>query len=497
MFVPADQRSRSLKHTIARNTLFITLGSLSLKAINFLYNVAVVRVLGDSGFGQYSTVTAFVGLFAIFAELGVSQYVMREMAQRPEKTNHLFWNLWALRLTLALIGVVGITVGAALYGFTPELVLGVFLYTLTFVYSAFLAPMDAALVAAERMEYPTLIAVIGQIGSAALGAIVLINGWGFLALIGVGLLAMVPQILFAAWAVRRHKLVSRPIVVTPSLWPRLVRAGLPFGMITLSLTIAFSIDTVMLARFYPPEEVGWYNAAYRLSTSLLFLFTAFSTAIVPTLSKAFITEPGTVERWYYRSTKIILLVSIPMAVGGMLVADPLIHLLYGEQYAPSVLVFRIIVWDVPLLMFAGFGGNMTTIISQERAAARIYFVGAVANVIFNLLLIPRFGIVGAAIVTVITDLVAAGQFHFLLRRKLNLPDIKPLFVRVVGASLLMGVVVFLVSQQHLLVQIAVGAMVYLVLVIALRLLDADEWELIRRTANKFGAKLTRSQASTL
>ncbi|MCL6512055.1 MAG: oligosaccharide flippase family protein [Anaerolineae bacterium] len=240
----ADEQSRSLKRTVARNTLFITLGSLALKAINFLYNVAVVRVLGDAGFGQYSTVTAFVGLFAIFAELGVSQYVMREMAQRPEKTNHLFWNLWALRLTLAIIGVIGITAGAALYGFTPELVLGVFLYTLTFIYSAFLAPMDSALVAAERMEYPTLIAVIGQIGSAVLGTIVLINGWGFLALIGVGLLAMIPQIVFAAWAIRRHKLVSRPIVVTPKIWSQLIRAGLPFGMITLSLTIAFGIDTV-------------------------------------------------------------------------------------------------------------------------------------------------------------------------------------------------------------------------------------------------------------
>jgi O-antigen/teichoic acid export membrane protein len=239
---------------------------------------------------------------------------------------------------------VGITIGAALYGFTPELVFGVFLYTLTFVYSAFLAPLETLLVASEQMEYPTLVAVIGQIGSAVLGAMVLINHWGYLALIGVGLLAMIPQIVFAAWAVRRHKLVSRPITVTPALWPKMIRAGVPFGMITLSLTIAFGIDTVILSRFYPAEDVGWYNAAYRLSMSLLFFFTGFSMAIVPTLSKAFVNEPGTVERWYYRSIKIIMLTSIPMAVGGMLVAGPLIHFLYGEQYAPAAQTFQIIVW---------------------------------------------------------------------------------------------------------------------------------------------------------
>jgi O-antigen/teichoic acid export membrane protein len=480
----AAQGPRSLKRTVARNTLIVTLGSLSLKAINFLYNIAVVRVLGDSGFGQFSTVLAFVSLFAIVAELGVSQYVMREVAQRPEKTNLLFWNLMVLRVVLALLSVGGITIAATLYGFTPELVFGVFLYTLTFVYSAFLAPLETVLVASERFEYPTIITVIGQIGTAILGAIVLINNWGYLALIGVGLLAMIPQILVAVWAVRRHRLATRPIKVTPGLWPKMIRAGLPFGMIALSLTIAFGIDTVILARFYPPDDVGWYNAAYRLSTSLLFMFTAFNTAIVPSLSKAFITEPGTVERWYYRSVKIIMLTGIPMALGGMLVADPLIRFLYGDQYAPAVQVFQIIVWDVPVLMFASLCGNMTTIISQERAAARIYFIGAVANVVLNLLLIPRFGIIGAAVVTVVTDFVAAGQFHFLLRRQLKLPNVKPLLLKVAVTSALMGVVVVLASHQHLFVQIALGAAVYVGLVLAFRLLDAEEWALINRVVNK-------------
>lgn len=488
----ADLPPRNLKRIVARNTLIITLGSLSLKAVNFLYNVAVVRALGDSGFGQYSTAIAFVSLFSIIAELGVSQYVMREIAQRPEKTNQLYWNLFGLRLVLAVIGVISITIGAALYGFSPELVLGIFLYTLTFIYSAILAPLDVLLVASERMEYPTLIAVIGQISSAVLGTIVLLNNWGFLALIGIGLLAMIPQILVAAWAVRRHRLISRPITMTPALWPKLIRAGLPFGMITLSLTIAFGIDTVILARFHPPEDVGWYNAAYRLSTSLLFIFTAFSTAIVPTLAKAFVTEPGTVERWYYRSTKVILLISVPMAMGGMLVADPLIHLLYGEQYAPAVQVFQIIVWDVPLLMFASLCGNMTTIIGQEHAAARIYFIGAVANVVLNLLLIPRFGILGAAVVTVVTDIVAAGQFHFLLRGKLNLPNVKPLMARVVAASLLMGGAVLLASQQNLIVQILVGMATYAALAVAFRLLDAEEWALISQVVTRL--KLSASKA---
>lgn len=228
-------------------------------------------------------------------------------------------------MTLAIIGVIGITAMAAVFGFREQLLLGVLLYTLTFICSAFLAPLDTLVVAAERFEYQTAMLVVGQIATVLLGAVVLINNWGFVALIAVGLLAMFPPIFVGVWAARRHRLVSRPISIAPQLWPGLIRAGLPFGVISLALTIAFSIDSVMLSRWNPPEVVGWYNAAYQLAKSLLFLFSGFSVAIVPTLSKAYVHEPETVARWYYRSVRVILLLGLPIAVGGMVVARPLIH----------------------------------------------------------------------------------------------------------------------------------------------------------------------------
>ena len=102
-----------------------------------------------------------------------------------------------------------------------------------------------------------------------------------------------------------------------------------------------------------------------------------------------------------------------------------------------------------LLVFTSFCGNMTTIISEERAAARIYTINTVANVILNLYAIPRFGLVGAALVTVITDFIGALQFHFLLKPKLHLPNMTWMFLRVLIASVLMGVVVRLAGDLNL------------------------------------------------
>lgn len=485
MTLPSDLSARSsVGRTIAKNTVAITLGSGALRALNFLYGVYVVRQLGDERLGQYSTVLAWVGLFQILAELGVSQYVMREIARDRTRVRELFWNLVAIRFGLALVGIAGITAGARAMGYPPMLVWGVFLYTWTFVLSAIEAPLEVVLAAHERLDYVTGLTILAQLTTTVVGAVVLYAGGGFVALIAVGLGAMLPQIGLAVWLVRRHKWLEGRPLLTPRQWPRFIRAGLPFGLISLALTIAFSIDTVMLSRVVSPNEVGWYNVGYGLVRSVVAFLTAFSVAMVPSLSKIYATDMAQVERWYYRSVKFIMLLSTPMAVGGMLVAFPLFAFLYTPDFKPAALGLQILIWDVPLLMFTAFCGNMTTVVGEERAAARIYSINAVANVLLNWYAIPRFGLIGAALVTVTTDLIGALQFHFLLQRKMKMPNLTGLLARIIVAAALMGGVVWLAGQAHLLVLIGLGALTYGVLAWVLRLIDAEEWALVRRLVQR-------------
>ncbi|MEK7325581.1 MAG: flippase [Chloroflexota bacterium] len=477
-------RPRDLRRIIAKNAIVVTLGNTMLRGLNFLFNIYVIRRLGDDRFGQYSIVLAFVGLFQIFAELGISQYVMREVARDRSKAPLLFWNLVALRFLLAVVGVVGITLAASTR-YSPELVLGIFVYTCGFMLSAFEAPLHLVVFANERLDYATTIDVLGQVVTLIFGAIFMFLGWGYLWLIIAALLSILPQIGLGVWVVRRHRMADLKFQIDPRLWPEMIRAGLPFGIISLALTIAFSIDTVMLSMFVPESEVGWYNVAYNLARSLLFFFGGFSVAMVPSLTRTYVEDTTEVERWYYRSVKVIMLFSLPMAVGGMLVAFPLIQFLYTAEYLPAALGLQILIWDAPLLMFTAFSGNMTTIVGEERAAARIYTINALANIILNLYAIPRYGMVGAAFVTVITDFIGALQFYFLLHRKLRLPNMVSAGVRVLAAVTVMGVAVGWAGNLNLFVLMGLGVAVYAVMVLALRVLDETEWAMIRRLARKF------------
>ena len=256
--------------------------------------------------------------------------------------------------------------------------------------ASFQAPVETLLTANEKFNYVTSMSVVGHIDHCAWfhRAVPMIGD--SLQLIGVGLLAMAPPTFLGLWAARRHRLLRRPVVLTLGMLGTMIRRGLPFGFIALSLTISFTVDSVMLSRFEPSEVVGWYNAAYQLARSLLFFFDGISVAMVPTL-RAHFSDVALVQRWYYRSVKVIIMMGLPIAIGSTLIALPLFMFLYGEQYLPAVLAFQIIVWDVPLLLFTSFCGNMTTI-TGEDAAARIYFTAAIANVILNLLLIPKFSL---------------------------------------------------------------------------------------------------------
>jgi O-antigen/teichoic acid export membrane protein len=481
---------RSVTSTIFRNTGFITAGTIALKAINFLFGVYVVRTLGDMRFGQYSIVLAFVGIFSIFAELGMSQYVMREMARDRSKIRVYFWNLVALRVILALIGMIIIPLAGLGIGYSEEIIFGILVYTSSFILAAFSVPLGSVLAADERLGINTIANIVGQLTFIVLGSIFLYTGMSFIWLIIANLLSLIPRIIISIWTIRRLHVSDLPFQLDPKLWPHIIRSGIPFGIVSLMLMIALSIDTVMLSWFTTEETVGFYNVSYNLVIAMMVFFGGFKEAIVPSLSKVYVKDPTQVEKWYYHSVKMIAIISIPITVGGFLIAYPLIRFLYTDAFLPSALGLQILIWDVPLLMFAGFCGNITTIIGAERSAARINTINTAANVVLNLIFIPLYGLIGAAVVTVLTDLISSIQFHFLLRKRLNLPDIKTVVLRVILAAGLMAIPVWMVLDYHVFVPMAVGAIVYFVLIIAFRVVGNQELMFIRKAAQKL--KLIRT-----
>jgi O-antigen/teichoic acid export membrane protein len=468
---PGSAERRDLRRIIVRNTLAVTAGSWLAKAVNFSFNVFTVRLLGEAGLGHYATVVAFVGLFGVFFELGMSQYVERTIAQDRTRTLVLFWNLVLLRLILAVLGVAVTTSIAFFMGYQGMLVLGVALYSATFLLAAFLTPLTVLLTANERFDLSTMIQFVGQFLTAVLGLVLLRLGAGFIGLICSGLVVMPIQIALCSGLIRRYQLGNVPFQISLASWPAFIRASLPFGLTSLALTFNFSVDTIILSLFYAASVVGWYNAAYRLVFNLVSLASGFYRAITPSLAREHVHNPTKAQAWARVSLQGLLLFALPIAVGTSLLAPRLVTLLYGASYAPTGKALMVIAWDVPLLMLTALLGNVTTAMGLERAATRIYLCTAGLNVVLNLLCIPRFGLLAAATVTVFTDSIAAIWFCRLLAAPLELRQIRSSVLRAGYAVTLMGVLVWLMQPFALPLVIVAGALSYAAFILWFRALE--------------------------
>ncbi len=471
---PQHSEQRSAARIIARNTAFSLAGQISLRLVSFIFHVLVVRVLGGEEFGQYSIVLAWAGLFSVLGDLGINQYFAREIARDHNRSSEFFWDIVSLRLLLAVFASVVTTGGAILNGYSTEIVIAVGLYTLTYVFAAILAPLQSIAFGNERLGFTASLEIIGQIITIAAGVLFLFAGLGFIWLVVASFLSFPVLIGLSIWYVRRNRLSPPPFQLHLPQWRAILLAGLPFGFIQLALSFSFRVDTIFLSSYVSDEQVGWYNVAYGLTLTFMTLTRAFNMAILPTLAREHAANPERIRPWYYRSVKMLAFLGLPIAVGGMLLAHSIIVLLYGPENAPAAVVFMVIIWDLPFLMYTSFCGNMTTSIKREQGAARIYGSLAVLNVAVNLILIPRFGVIGAAFATVLTDAVGAAQFYLLFRRTFGAGLGFKRLVRLGAAAALTGVVIFVLADANILLVLAAAGVSYLALIWLLRAFTIEE-----------------------
>ncbi len=489
------QPQRSVGQTVLRNTLFGMGAQAALRIVGFIFNVLIIRTFGGAEFGRYSVVIAWAGLFSVLGDVGVTQYMTREIARDPEKGNQLFWNTAALRFILAIVTII-VTVGAAIARpYDSEIVLAVTLYSLGYFFQALLAPLQGIMAGNQRLDFVSVLTVIGQVIFMTAGALVLFAGLNFVWLTAVSLINFPILILLSFYVVRRYKLQPPRFHIDPSTWKNLLMAGLPFAVIQLALTFNFQIDTLILETFRSEETVGWYNAAYNLTRALLVLTGSLIVALPISLAREHATDPKSILPWYYRATKFMVFLGLPLAVGGTLLSDHLIRLLYGPEYAPSAIAFAILIWDTPLLMYTALCGNLATVIQKENRAMRIYLTLAGLNLVLNLLFIPTYGLIAASMMTVAAEFTGAILFYVFFRREFGAGLGFRHIVRLVIAAALMGIVVYLLRPYHILINVAISGTFYLIVVWMIGALSPEERAMLVDIVNrKFGGVLRRLRA---
>ena len=472
---------------IAKNTSVLLTAQVLSYVLSFFSMMYMARYLGAEGFGVVSFALAFTAIFAVFGDLGLRPLTVREVARNKSLAPKYLANLSLMKIILVTITFGLITLTINLMSYPQDTITVVHLLALSVIFQSFTQMFYSIFEGFERMEFQG----IGQMLNAALllGGVIFAISHHFTVVGFASLYAIASAIVLVySFAVMKLKF-SNPSLASAtkmqmdwSFWKGTIKEALPFGLTAIFVTIYHYIDSVMLSLMKGDEVVGWYNAAYRLIVIALLIPIVFNSAIFPVMSRFFISSKAALQFAYERYFKYMVLLSIAIGVGTTLLADRFVLFVFGEEFAPSIIALQILIWSSVFIFIGSPLARLFESLNKQIVITKIVGICAILNVVLNLLFIPKYSYVGASVATALTQLIALALcFIWSLKIGYNIPGRKlgGIFLRVLGASAVMGVFITYFHNLTLLVLIPSAALLYFMVLYIIRGIDKEDIALLR------------------
>jgi O-antigen/teichoic acid export membrane protein len=274
----------------------------------------------------------------------------------------------------------------------------------------------------ERPRVAAQAQLAGGLILTALSVIVLMLGWGLTGFVAAYVIGALVQAVLLIGAVRRQLFFPRP----EWKWNRmraLLREARPFALLTLlhPITHAEAIDLIVLGFISSPVVVGSYAAAKGLISRLIMVPEGIITAMYPAVANGYRQNREDVERMVWRYVVNLLLVTAPLALCLCFSAPTVLRLLFGEQYLLGDNALRIAAWFLPLWGLNHIMRQCLTAIRQQNAVLRLTLLSGLVLCGLYAVLIPVFGITGAAAASVLREGLMLGLWLRLFSHHFGAP----------------------------------------------------------------------------
>ena len=391
-----------LRQLVVRNLSLQTISEGVALACGLASSIVLSQHLEVAGFGAFNYTFAFMYLFLALNDLGVNTIVVREISQAPSRAGEIIGSAIALRLTIAGAVLAAAWASIWLWPMDPSLRLPLSLFALILPLNALNVP-GMIFTTAMRFDLNALATIVWRVSGLALILVTVALGYGVTAVLAALLVSEV--IGLAAVYVMARPLVTYRVHVDRAAWRTLMRSAAPVGASLLLTAIVNRVDFLMLERMASLEEVGLYSAAYRITNMLEKLPLLVMATLYPIMSQLATADRARLREVYRRTFAHFAAAGIPIGLFMSAIAPYLTAWLFGEEYRAAGSALRFLVWSTVCLYLALAGGNLLISVGRARDNLLALAVGATANVGLNLMLIPRYGIVGAAFATAISFLI--------------------------------------------------------------------------------------------
>jgi len=373
--------------------------------------------LGAAAFGVFVLVQSYVSIIQTFTDLGLAQVLQRDIARGDQDDRTLLGHAMGLRLTLSILAVpVGVVLGLLIYADksnTLKIGLVVLLCSMPFAVSR---EVTSAYFSAKLRNVVLAVgAVLQQMVFVGLVILAVVLHKSIVYCIGAILVGNIVATLFT------NVLARREVPYRPSfnrdVWMSMLRTSSPIGFAYIVGLLYFKADTVILSFLSTTKQIGYYGAAYSIVSVFIVLPSILTRTFLPSMVQA---DREQLDGSVHAALRYFTIGGTFSAAAIMVCGPTVIRVVAGPHFSAANPPLRILGFG---LIFIFVATALSSICIARGKGQRIFVMSVVSlilNVALNLLAIPKFGIKGAAVATLVCEVVSLAIFLRLVRRELDL-----------------------------------------------------------------------------
>ncbi|MBE2183970.1 MAG: oligosaccharide flippase family protein [Anaerolineae bacterium] len=392
----------------ARNAGALAIARILSSGALFIWQILLARLLGEAQFGIYSTIGPLYTIAATAASFSIGVIVIREVARKPENAGKYLSVTLLIQTLFAMIAYIGLNLAGLALGYSPELRALAAIAAISLFLDLTGSMAYDQLIAQEKMVGASVIEIAHMLIRIALALLLVSAGFGLMGVYIATLITGIGRLMVLWWLMLRTG-------VHPS-WPANWGIGIPLLLAAAPLALSAVInsaythlDRLVSTSVLTEQDTAHINAAFVIVTGTVeILNTTILVALFPLMARLY--KPGGTrgenESFYFLVQKLAyfaLLIGLPVALTATVFSAEVAVPIFGENFRPTADVLRIMIWYAALTMIANVFAQALMSANQQGRYVVVRAVGLVVKLALAIFLLPRVGVVGAALSSVVAE----------------------------------------------------------------------------------------------
>lgn len=470
--------------TMFKNMSWIAISQVVASICGFIWTILITRYLGVTNYGIFGFATSLTGMLAVTVDFGISNHIVRHVSTDNDSAPKYLGNVIPLKSIFA-VGTFILSLIILILLKSDEITITVtLLLTIEIIIKSFIGLFNGSFQAFEEAKYQ---GIANTILSIILLIFILISIFTDLGIYGISISYIFANLITLAYlyCTFTKRITSPKFEFDVEFCKNTTLKSIPFAIIGILFSIYYSIDSVMLTNLVGNYATGIYTAASRLILVLTIFYSVYGAVVFPLMSKFYENDAKLLLISFEKSIKYLMLILIPIATATMFYSLDIIQLIYGHEYDASSSVISILIWTVCLLFISGPSNNLLTASHKEVTVTKIYAIAAIFNIVTNFILIPYLSYNGAAITTVLSDILILIIQAYVIYKLGHRPNKKLYYdlIKIITGSAILGIALYFLNL-NMWIAIPVGIIIYFTTVYLLKVFDDDDKYVIKEILGK-------------